>query len=340
MAVTIQQIAQAAGVSRGTVDRVLHNRGKVRPEVASQVRKIAKAMGYQPNRAGKALAARKQPIVIGVLLPSIGNPFFVDVIEGLQAAQDEMADFGITVILKEIRGYDENCHIDAIQELLRQGICALAISTVNVPRIANLINSIIDDGIPVITLNTDLSNTRRLCYVGSDYIKGGMTAAGMVSHYGLEHLRLLIATGSLQMKGHNERINGFLSTLRKAKIPFTLVEVFETLDDDEQAYAQTREQLRQHGNINCIFIAAAGVEGVCRAAGEQADPEILAMSFDDVPATRRLIEEGRIAFTICQEPWQQGYKAVQLLFNYFMDNKAHVPGDCFTDTVIKIRENL
>ncbi len=45
MAVTIQQIAEAAGVSRGTVDRVLHNRGRVRPDIAAQVRKIAVAMG-------------------------------------------------------------------------------------------------------------------------------------------------------------------------------------------------------------------------------------------------------------------------------------------------------
>ena len=76
MKVTVKSLAQAAGVSRGTVDRVLHNRGGVKPEVVLKIKNLAKELGYIPNRAGKALAAYKTPIKIGVMLPSIGNPFF------------------------------------------------------------------------------------------------------------------------------------------------------------------------------------------------------------------------------------------------------------------------
>ena len=59
MAVTLQKIAEVAGVSRGTVDRALNNRGRIRPEVADRIRKIADEMGYQPNLAGRALAMAK-----------------------------------------------------------------------------------------------------------------------------------------------------------------------------------------------------------------------------------------------------------------------------------------
>ena len=76
MAVTIKDIAAKAGVSRGTVDRALHNRKDVNPEVAKRIRRIVDAMGYIPNRAGKALAARKQPIRFGCLLPDKSNPFY------------------------------------------------------------------------------------------------------------------------------------------------------------------------------------------------------------------------------------------------------------------------
>ena len=55
MSVTLQQIAEAAGVSRGTVDRALKDRGRVKPEVAEKIKKIAQEMGYQPSRAGRAL---------------------------------------------------------------------------------------------------------------------------------------------------------------------------------------------------------------------------------------------------------------------------------------------
>ena len=77
MSVTIKQISELCGVSRGTVDRVLNNRGKVKPETEQKVREVADRLGYTPNMAGKALAARKRDLVIGVALVAKGNAFFV-----------------------------------------------------------------------------------------------------------------------------------------------------------------------------------------------------------------------------------------------------------------------
>ena len=58
--VTMKEIADLANVSRGTVDRVLNNRGSVNPQTAEKVRQIARTLGYKPNRAGMALAAQKK----------------------------------------------------------------------------------------------------------------------------------------------------------------------------------------------------------------------------------------------------------------------------------------
>lgn len=54
MRVTLNQIAEAAGVSRGTVDRALNHRGRINPEVAERILQIAKEMGYRRNLAGRA----------------------------------------------------------------------------------------------------------------------------------------------------------------------------------------------------------------------------------------------------------------------------------------------
>ena len=56
MTVTVKSLAKAAGVSRGTVDRVLHDRGSVKKELAIKIKALAKEMGYVPNRGGKNLA--------------------------------------------------------------------------------------------------------------------------------------------------------------------------------------------------------------------------------------------------------------------------------------------
>ncbi|MDE6961557.1 MAG: LacI family transcriptional regulator, partial [Lachnospiraceae bacterium] len=78
---TIKDIADLAGVSRGTVDRVLNNRGAVSPETAEKVLEIVRALDYRPNKAGIALAAQKKKYRIGVILFSEHNPFFDEVME-------------------------------------------------------------------------------------------------------------------------------------------------------------------------------------------------------------------------------------------------------------------
>ena len=106
MAVTIKKIAEKSGVSRGTVDRVLNNRGNVSPDTEAIVKKVAEELGYKPNIAGKALAARKKRYNIGIILCSEGNEFFDDVMKGINRAEEESLDYGITVLMRTIKGYD------------------------------------------------------------------------------------------------------------------------------------------------------------------------------------------------------------------------------------------
>lgn len=341
MAVTIRQIAAAAGVSRGTVDRVLHDRPGVRPEIARHVRQIAEELGFEPNRAGKILAARKQPIRVGCFLPSIGNAFFADVIAGFHAAEADYADFGLSLELREAQGYEPRIHLEAIRRLAKEGCAALCLSTVDTPEIRACVDELAEAGIPVVAVNTDLTKTKRLCYVGCDYRKAGRTAAGLLALMAHERLNLLIVTGSMNVKGHNQRVQGFSRALREKNTAYEVIDVYESLDNDEHAYRMTMEALRLHPETNCIYIVAAGVSGVCRAVVEMGrQKELRILCHDEVEATRRLMRDGVIDFTIGQEPWKQGYCSVQTLFDYFMDDKRTVPKDVITGTVIKIQENL
>ena len=102
MRVTIRQIAEESGVSRGTVDRVLNNRGKVRPEVEERVRKVAEELGYKPNLLGRALIKMKENIKIGVILQDTGTPYLKTLSDGIKKAKGEVEDFGGTVIVKAV----------------------------------------------------------------------------------------------------------------------------------------------------------------------------------------------------------------------------------------------
>ena len=166
--VTMKKIAELCGVSRGTVDRALNGRGRVNAETAAMIKKMAEQLGYEPNPAGKALAARKNHPVIGVLLPSEGNAFFNDVIHGMDRAASSYAIYGLTVRYYPMKGYDVDKQLH-LMEQMKGKVNALIISPIDDARIAKAIDEFVDAGIFVVTVVNDIKSSKRHCYVGSDY---------------------------------------------------------------------------------------------------------------------------------------------------------------------------
>ena len=122
MAVTLAEIAALAGVSRGTVDRALNDRGRVDPKVAARVRRIAAERGYRPNRAGRMLARAKNPIRIGVIVQSVETMFMHTVFEEIERASAHFTTTGAEVLVRPLEGIDAQQQLDVIDELLEAGV--------------------------------------------------------------------------------------------------------------------------------------------------------------------------------------------------------------------------
>ena len=100
MSVTIQQIAEKAGVSRGTVDRALNNRGRINPEVAEMVKRTAEEMGYvhKARKRQKSAGGKKK---IGIVTQLSGSSFMLEVKRGIQNGKKELEELGVEVIVNE-----------------------------------------------------------------------------------------------------------------------------------------------------------------------------------------------------------------------------------------------
>ncbi len=342
MSVTVKSLAEAAGVSRGTVDRVLHGRGAVKPEVALRVKALARELGYVPNRAGRALASFKTRCKIGVLVPSIGNIFFDSVLDGIAQAQSEYTDMGVDVVIKKLQGYEEEEHLKAIDDLISQGCNGLCIASMNTKPLRDKINECVNNHIVVVTLNSDILDSQRLCYVGCDYAKAGRTSAGMLSL--MEHpqkLNILIVTGSHLMYGHNQRIEALKDELSLLGVDYKIVRVVESNDSDIIAQQLTTESLNADPSINCVYVSAAGVQGTGAALIASGRKDIIATAFDDVYSTKELVRAGVFKFVICQQPERQGYHAIKRAYmavsGIITDTRVE---DFITDNLIKIKSNL
>ncbi len=335
---TIKDIADLAGVSRGTVDRVLNSRGAVSPQTAEKVLEIARALGYRPNKAGTALAAQKKKYKIGVLLFSEHNPFFDEVMEGVRAKAEELQDYGITTITRRVE-FDANAQLLALEELQTEGIHGLMLAPYNHMRIKEKIDELVEKQIPVVTVNTDIDGSRRMAYVGSDYRKGGCTAAGLFALMTAGDVKLGIITGSSNVLCHTERIEGLKDTLRRFYPRIHVTEILENHDDEFKSYTLTGRLLRRHPDIDALFFAAAGVHGGCRAVEEsECRPKII--TFDEVPTTLKMLKKGIISATISQQPCRQGSRSLDLLFEYLTSGTVPEKEHYFVEHSIMIRETM
>ena len=82
---TIKEVAEQAGVGVGTVSRVLNNAGAVHPETRARVRRVIEELDYHPNHAARQLVTART-LTIGVILPFLMRPFYVNVLQGMAAA--------------------------------------------------------------------------------------------------------------------------------------------------------------------------------------------------------------------------------------------------------------
>lgn len=337
---TIKEIAALAGVSRGTVDRVLNNRGSANPATAEKINEIAKALDYKPNKAGLALAAQKKKIKLGVILFSTDNPFFADVLKGVNEKTKDLAGYNCNVLVKQIP-INVDAQLNAIDELIREDANGIALAPQNDDRIRIRINELFEQGIPVVTLNTDIENSTRIAYVGSNYTKSGRTAAGLLRLMTHGDVRIGIITGSADILCHTERISGFTDALKPYHEHMHIISVAETQDDEIASYEQTARLLNEHPEINALFFAAGGVYGGCRAITSLGlAGKLRVVAFDKAETTEQFLQDGVLSAVICQQPHIQGKKPLDLLFHYLTSGELPDREYYYTAVDIRILENI
>jgi LacI family transcriptional regulator len=188
----------------------------------------------------------------------------------------------------------------------------------------------------VATVNSDI-DSKRLCCTGCDYFKSGRTAGQLLGMVSRPDTNVAIITGSFSMKGHNQRIEGFRQAMAEYG-KLTVEDVVACEDDDEVAYAQTKDIL-QSSPINALYAAAGGVGGILRAVSESGS-RIIVITNDLTPVVRQYIETDWILASICQEPFQQGYQSVKRMYGILADKKLPEAEFYYTETTICIKSNL
>lgn len=343
MKVSIQEIAHQAGVSRGTVDRVIHRRGRVSKEVEARIWSIIKKNGYELSTREPSVKAVKKRnyIKIGVLIPYGNHPFFKTVIQGFRSAEQDYKQRNVSILFEVVNSYEANDNLRGLNRLIKQQVDGLCVTTVDDVQIRSFLNRIIKQGMPVITTNSDLPYVNRLCYVGCNPLESGQLAAGMFGLLSGSCANIMIMTGSPLMRMHNQRVQGFFEGVCERLEHVRIVEVAECADCDEIAYQQTKKTLTRLQGVTGIYIAAAGISGVCSAVQDLGFAgKIKIVCHDSAQDTIQLLKNNIISATICQEGFLQGLRSTQLMTDYLFTGQAPDRDAYFTHSLIKIKENF
>lgn len=341
MAVTIQQIADKAGVSRGTVDRALNNRGRINPEVADQIRQIAEEMGYAPKNRKRSISS-KGKLRIGVVTQLARSSFMLEVNRGIRQAAEELAEKGIALLVREGLSVDEEEQLDAIDALVREGIHGLAVMPVDCESIRMKLNWLIEEKkIPVVTFNSDIVGTKRSCYVGMDNRKSGRTAAGLLGMLTGGTGKILVITGFFSNHVNNERVDGFVEELKNSFPDLELAGVQGSFDDRDEVERIVVNTLLNVPGINGIFAASGGQEGIARAYEKlKLERRPFTVIYDLTPNNRNALADDVADFLIDQEAYVQGYQPPLILADLLQKGKKVEEELQYTDINIKTKYNV
>ncbi|MDR1157762.1 MAG: LacI family DNA-binding transcriptional regulator [Oscillospiraceae bacterium] len=341
MPVTLKKIAELADVSIGTVDRALHNRGRVSPEVVKRVQEIAAFLNYKPNSVAKSLALRSRKLKIALILHIDHNTFYDTILEGVAQMAGEIRDYGVSVVIKRGRDFDAAVQLQLIDEVLAEGFHALAIVPINHPDIKKKLTELHAQKFPVVFLGAMLEDVPCLGYVGCDYASAGEITAGLINLITGGTGKLLIFAPTFRMLGNQQRTLALEARLKKCYGGIKIQKIIEMSGDDIYSYNETKNAFAQYPDTDTLIcpgaISGRGTVQALKDMGLYQKVKVVVYDYSD--AVQEGLEDKGILAAITQNPQQQGYRAIKILFEYITVDT--VPCDCsYVQTQIVLRESI
>ncbi len=335
MRVTIKQIAEIAGVARSTVDKVLNDRPGVGDEVRERVRRIADELGYEANIIGKALAFQNKQLTIAVVMPDIEFTKAAKV--GIERAYQEYKAFGIKIEYYLTKDFDTTQQITMLEYLMQRNVAGIILRPVDDQELRDAVRDVVKHGIPVVTFNSDLADSGRLCFVGQDLLKAGRVAGNLMAKLINKKGKVAIITGSMTLAALELRQEGFTTFIRSKYPNIEIVDVIETQENKIITFQKTLALLQRYPDLAGLYITGGPVAEVGKAIKlRKQEGQVKVVCFDLYPDVIKLLNDEVIDFTIGQDPVSQGYLPVRVLFNYLFNNKK--PDKDFVPTTVEIRE--
>jgi LacI family transcriptional regulator len=320
----IKDIARLSGVSTGTVDRILHKRGRVSSEAQERVERILKEINYQPNLIARSLALKKKYNFVVLTPQSDKGEYWSKLAEGIDKAEQELACYNITVRRLYFDQYDRHS-FDALASCVTQMDCqGVVIATLFQDSVVELAAALDEINVPYILIDAYIENTHCIAYYGTHSYNSGFLAGRLLSEQiGVEDDVVIFYFNRKDSHPSTQvarREKGFRDYFRQHNhqghiLPLQ-ISVDEINNDNETAltaFFKTNPQVK----AGIIFNSRAYFVGKCLEKTEAAGNFRL-IGYDVLDENVRFLRSGLITHLIAQRPEVQGMNAVKALFRHLV----------------------
>lgn len=283
-AVTLDEVARAAGVSRATASRAINGNARVSPAAKKAVEEAVRNLGYRPNLAARSLVTRRTDSV-AVVIPEpdervFADPFFA---RTLSAVNRVLADRDLQLVLllarpgeddERLLRYLSHSHVDGVLVVSHHRSDGL-------PERLGVLN------VPSAFVGRPWSSADRLSYVDTDNVEGGRLATLALVERGCR--RIGTVAGPADMTAGVDRLEGWRKAMAEAGLEYDAVEVGDfTQVGGEDA---TRALLERHPDLDGLFVAsdlmAVGALRVLEERGMRVPDDVAVVGYDDLDVAGR-----------------------------------------------------
>lgn len=317
--IRIKDIAAKAGVSVGTVDRVLHNRPNVSAKAREKVEKVLKEQNYKPNVYASALAYNKSYHFCMLIPQHEQVAYWEEVEQGARMAADSRKVFNVALDILYYNRFDDDSFISEAEKCLNTNPDGFVIVPVDLEATRQITDQLHEKNIPFVLLDSYMPDLRPLAFFGQDSFSSGYFAARMLMLIASKETEIMLMKvtkdGKVVSKQQNNREVGFRHYMHDhfPDIKITVLEL--PVGGTKQQYDEIFEAFfKEHPHMHhCITLGSkAHILGDFLLRTNRRDVQI--MGYDMVKKNAECLRQGSISFLIAQHAYQQGFCCIDALF--------------------------
>ncbi|MBQ7268804.1 MAG: substrate-binding domain-containing protein [Bacteroidales bacterium] len=340
--VSIKQIAERAGVSAGTVDRIIHNRGKVSEKNMEAVEKVLKEVGYRSNIHNSAVGYFRK-LNIAVTMPqNVEGDYWWLIDSGIRHAVDEYYDVSIELQRFFYNQFDIRSYRDAYRAIVASRPDAVIIGPSFTEETRELCRELDAQHTPYVMVDSVVTGTRPLTYLCADAHAAGRIQAEILHR--ITPPEKAIALFEADPVGKREPVNTgkrkkgwdeFFAQQGEGRVRF--IGNYSAATKKE---TQIAGFLEQHSDIGGIAVQNSRAYLLADALAKLGIKDINIVGFDLTQRNAECLRKRAITALICQNPELQGYQALIAILEYMLYKRPGIRKVSFSPIDIVLAENL